>query len=194
MVKRIIKRFLFLVGLIVTSPLILLTWMEGFIMRNHSSRIFGSCKEILSLVPTIVGEYMRLAYYWAVCTGVSSEACFLFGSMAAHRDMIVRSGTVIGAYTIIGHANIGKNVLFGARVSLLSGKYQHGRPEERAESRKTTGEFQLIKIGDNSWIGQDSVIMANVGENCTVGAGSVVYREVPDNTTVLGNPARKVSL
>jgi acetyltransferase-like isoleucine patch superfamily enzyme len=174
--------------------MILLTWMEGLIMPNRSFRIFGSCKEVLSLVPTIVGEYMRLAYYWAVCTGVSPDVCFMFGSMAAHRNTIVRSGTVIGVYTIIGRADIGKNVLFGARVSLLSGKYQHGRPGERAESRETPMDFQLIKIGDNSWIGQDSIIMANVGENCTVGAGSVVYKEVPNNTTVLGNPARKVNL
>ena len=183
-----------LLGLIVTSPMILLTWTEKLIMRNRSSRIFGSCKEVLSLFPTIVGEYMRLAYYWTVCTGVSPEACFLFGSMAAHRDTIVRSGTVIGAYTIIGHADIGKNVLFGAHVSLLSGKYQHGRSRERTESRETAVGFQLVRISDNSWIGQDSIIMANVGKNCTVGAGSVVYREVPDNTTVLGNPARKVNL
>ena len=194
MVKRIVKRFLFLLGLVVTSPMILLTWMEGIIMRNRSSRVFGSCKEVLSLVPTFVGEYMRLAFYWSVCTGVSPDACFMFGSMAAHRDMIVRSGTVIGVYTIIGRADIGNNVLFGAHVSLLSGKYQHGRPGERAESRETPMDFQLIKIGDNSWIGQDSIIMANVGENCTVGAGSVVYKEVPNNTTVLGNPARKVNL
>ncbi len=194
MVKLIIKRLLFLLGLILTFPLILVTWTEGLVVRRRSERVFGWCKETLSLFPTILGEYMRLAYYRAVCTGISLNASFLFGSMLSRRDTIVQSGTVIGAYSIIGHADIGGNVLFGARVSLLSGKYQHGHPNERAKKEEGVGEFQLIKIGDNSWIGQDSVIMANIGENCTVGAGSVVYRDVPDNTTVMGNPARKVNL
>ena len=194
MVKRIIKKIFFLLGLILTSPAILLTWMEVLVTRGRSERLFGSCKEIISLCPTIIGEYLRLAYYWAVCTDVSPDASFLFGSMVAHRSITVRSGVVVGAYSIIGYADIGENVLFGARVSLLSGKYQHGRPDERTGDDDATEQYQVIKIGSNCWIGQDSVIMADVGENCTVGAGSVVYKEVPDNTTVMGNPARKVNL
>lgn len=177
-----------------TLPLILATWLEGLIVGNRSARVFGSCKEILALCPTPVGEYMRLAYYRAVCKDVSLDACFVFGSMLARRDIAIGAGTVIGAHSILGFATIGEHVLLGARVSLLSGKYQHGRPGDRIEEGGVAGEFQLISIGNNSWIGQDSVIMANIGENCTVGAGSVVYRDVPDNTTVMGNPARKVNL
>lgn len=194
MVKLIVKRFLFLLGFVVTFPMTLLTWIEGILVRNGSSRIFGGCREILSVCPTVIGEYMRLAYYWAVCTSVSLDASFLFGSMLARRKTIIRSGVVVGAYCIFGYVDIGENVLFGARVSVLSGKYQHGRPGDLAENREATGEFQVIRIGSNSWIGQDSVILAKVGENCTVGAGSVVFKDVPDNTTVMGNPARKVNL
>ncbi|HWR82558.1 MAG TPA: acyltransferase [Candidatus Deferrimicrobium sp.] len=194
MLNMIIKRFLFLVGLVVTSPLILLTLLEGWIVPQRWAPIFGSCREMLAIWPTPLGEYMRLAYYWAICTDVSPNATFLFGSMLARRRSIIRSGVVIGAFSLLGYVDIGENVLFGARVSVLSGKYQHGRPGERHGSELTEGEFQVIKIGRNSWIGQDAVIMANIGENCTVGAGSVVYKDVEDNTTVMGNPARKVNL
>ncbi len=193
MIKLILKRILFVIGLILTLPLIAVTLLEGVLSGNRKEVVFGSCKELLSLVPTTFGQFIRGAYYWAVCRQVSPDACFLFGSMLAHRNVIVRRGVVLGVYTIIGYADIGENVLFGARVSLLSGKYQHGRPGERAENGETSDEYQMIRIGRNSWIGQEAVIMADVGENCTIGAGSVVYKEVPDNTTVMGNPARKVS-
>ena len=114
--------------------------------------------------------------------------------MVAHRDTIIRTGAVIGTYTIIGYADIGENVMFGARTSVLSGKYQHGRPNERKAGKNFEEEYTKITIGANSWIGEGSLILADIGANCTVGAGSVVYKVAPDNTTFMGNPARKVSL
>lgn len=115
-------------------------------------------------------------------------------SLLAHRENIIRAGTVIGAYSTIGYADIGENVLFGSKISIISGKYQHGTPKQRKEGAEVMEEHQVLKIGRNTWIGQDAVILANIGENCTVAAGSVVFKDVPDSTTVMGNPARKVSL
>jgi acetyltransferase-like isoleucine patch superfamily enzyme len=145
-------------------------------------------------MPTVIGEYLRLAYYSAVCTYVSPDAKLLFGSMIAHREATIRRGVVIGQGTIIGKADIGEMVLFGAGVSLLSGKYQHGRPQDRRENDPGTEEYRIIKIGSHSWIGEKSVIMADVGESCTVAAGAVLMKDAPDNTTFMGNPARKVSI
>ena len=191
--KLILKWLLRAVGITGVLPLIILTRIEAILTDNKSELIFGSCKEIVALCPTILGYYIRSGYYLAVCSKISPDARFLFGSMVAHRETIVGAGTVIGAHTIIGKADIGENVLLGARVSVISGKYQHGKPAERRDNRESTGEFTVVKIGDNSWIGEGSLILANIGKNCTVGAGSVVFRNVPDNATVIGNPARKVS-
>jgi len=192
--RLFIKRFLFLIGFILTLPLILLTYLELALLGKSAERVYHSCKEIVAMIPTAIGQYMRLGYYWAVCTHVSLDATFGFGSILAHRDITIGPGTVIGGYSIIGFAEIGKNVLFGARVSVISGKYQHGKPGQRANGDTVTEEYSRIKIGDNSWIGEGAVILSHVGSNCTVGAGSVVLKEVADNITVLGNPARKVSL
>ena len=195
MIRKIFKRLIFGLGILAVSPLIIITRLEAIIFGKKQERIFSSCKEILSIFPTILGVYFRKAYYWGVCTEISPDSHFLFGCMLAHRENIIRSGVVIGHYTFIGYADIGENVLFGARVSIVSGKYQHGRPEQRAgQIDDITEENVIIHIGKNSWIGQDVVILANIGENCTVGAGSVVLKDVPDNTTVLGNPARKVNI
>ncbi len=156
--------------------------------------IYGACKEFLAIQPTPIGEYLRLAYYRAVCKDISPEAKFLFGSMLARKDVTIGAGSVIGAYVIIGFARIGDNVLIGGQSSLISGKYQHGRPGEENDEDEPDGQYEIITIGSNTWIGQGVVIMVNIGEGCTVAAGSVVFKEVPDGITVMGNPARKVSM
>jgi virginiamycin A acetyltransferase len=196
MLKSGFKWFMFILGCILSLPVIILTRLEEIASKGKATYIYGGSKELLSICPTIIGIYMRKAFYWAVCRRVSPDAHFLFGSWLAHRETIIAPGASIGAYTFIGFANIERNVLMGARVSIISGKYQHGRPNERAENGHdiATEEDRPIHIGENTWIGQDATIMANIGKNCTIGAGSVVLNDVPDNTTVLGNPARRVNL
>jgi galactoside O-acetyltransferase len=51
-----------------------------------------------------------------------------------------------------------------------------------------------IRIGDNAWIGMNSLILKGVtiGEGSIVGAGSVVTKNVEPWTIVAGNPAKVV--
>ncbi|MCP4580787.1 MAG: hypothetical protein GY839_04170 [candidate division Zixibacteria bacterium] len=194
MVKKAIKRFIFFIAFILTLPLIIPTWIEAALLGKYSERIYGFCKELLAVIPTFIGAYLRLAYYKSVCTRIDFDISMLTGSMIAHRDTIIRKGTIIGTYTIIGYADIGENTICGARISVLSGKYQHGRPDERGGEEEAKEEYTRIFIGANSWIGEGSIILANIGTKCTIGAGSVLMKEAPDNTTFMGNPARKVNI
>jgi virginiamycin A acetyltransferase len=200
MLKKIIKRLLLIIAIIITSPLILVTWLEKVIeydiIHNKRGYVFTGCREILSLIPTVIGNYLRLGYYFSVCTSISPDANISFGTMLGHREIVMGPNVNMGPYLTIGLAVIEENVIFGPGVSIVSGKYQHGRPDQRAGGADETlvEENQVIRIGSNSWIGQDAVILASIGKNCTVGAGSVVFKDVPDKTTVIGNPAKKVNL
>lgn len=192
--KAALKAVAFFLALIVVSPLVALTRLEEWLFGLETERIFGSCKELLALIPTPLGNAMRRAYYWGSCQGVAKLTSINFGSMIAHRRTVIADGVVIGSFSIIGSARIGPNVLIAPKVSILSGKYPHGRPEERESHGKREMSFEMLSIGANSFIGQGALVLANIGCNSTVGAGSVVNREVPDGVTVMGNPARRVSL
>lgn len=52
--------------------------------------------------------------------------------------------------------------------------------------------FGKIKIGNNVFIGINSIIMpgVTVGNNVVIGAGSIVNKDVPDNVVVAGVPAK----
>jgi maltose O-acetyltransferase len=63
----------------------------------------------------------------------------------------------------------------------------------RAEERYNGVELGLpITIGDNCWIGGNSVINPGVslGNNVVVGSGSVVTKSFGDNVVIAGNPAK----
>jgi maltose O-acetyltransferase len=53
-----------------------------------------------------------------------------------------------------------------------------------------------VVIGDNVFVGRQSIILPNVkiGNNVIVGAGSVVNKNIPDNVVAAGNPCRVISL
>lgn len=190
-----IKTMLVIISAILVLPLIIVSKLAQW-MFNHDTRkkIFIYCGEILSLIPTIVGTYLRKAFYWATCENVAIHTQFLFGSMLSHREITIKKGVIVGPFTYLGYAKIGRNVVFGSRITVISGKYQHGKPADRLAKKEVDEVHEVIEIGDNSWIGSDSTILANIGNNCTVGAGSVVFKEIPDGSTVMGNPARRVNL
>ena len=52
------------------------------------------------------------------------------------------------------------------------------------------GQYDLVRVGENAWIGNGAIVMADVGARSVVAAGSVVTQPVPDDCVVGGNPAR----
>lgn len=90
----------------------------------------------------------------------------------------------------VAKVKIGDNVLIGPNVSI----YTAGHPIH-ADTRKTVYEYGApITIGDNVWIGGNSIILPDVtvGSNSVIAAGSVVTKDVPEWTVVAGNPARVI--
>ena len=87
-----------------------------------------------------------------------------------------------------GRVRIGRYVQIAPNVSI----YTAGHPVHPA-ARNTLYEYGVdITIGDNVWIGGNTVICPGVtiGDNCVIGAGSVVTKDIPAWTVAAGNPCR----
>lgn len=146
--------------------------------------------ELFSLVPGKVGSYIRNAYYWMTLNRCPLTCRFLLGSVFTHSDVTLGNHVYVGAFSQIGRASLGDNVLIADHVHVLSGKQQHGFADPSIPMWQQAKVFSPIQIGSNSWLGANCVVMADVGKNCVIGAGSVVTRPIGDNSVAAGNPAR----
>lgn len=88
----------------------------------------------------------------------------------------------------VGKVTIGNHVMLAPNVSI----YTAGHPVH-PDSRASGYEYGIpITIGDNVWIGGNTVILPGVtiGNNVVIGAGSVVSKDIPHNVIAVGNPCR----
>jgi maltose O-acetyltransferase len=80
---------------------------------------------------------------------------------------------------------IGDNVTMAPRVHILA---------HDASTFHFLGYTKIgrVDIGNNVFIGSDTVVLPNVriGDNVVIGSNSTVSRDVPSNCVVAGNPAR----
>ncbi len=101
------------------------------------------------------------------------------GTSAEMKNSRIGKGTRVGHFSYLGDATLGEHVNVGAGAITANYDGVHKHP---------------TRIGDNVFIGSDSVLVAPVaiGDGARTGAGAVVNRDVAANTTVVGMPARSI--
>ena len=82
---------------------------------------------------------------------------------------------------------IGDNVTLAPRVHILC----HDASTKQFLNYTKIGK---VKIGDNVFIGAESVVLPNVtiGNNVIIGANSTVTKDIPDGVVAAGNPAKVI--
>ncbi len=90
----------------------------------------------------------------------------------------------------VARVKIGDNCQMAPNVAI----YTAGHPVHPV-SRNSLYEYgKEITIGDNVWIGGNTVICpgVHIGDNVVIGAGSVVTRDIPSWSVAAGNPCRVI--
>ena len=83
---------------------------------------------------------------------------------------------------------VGDSVMFGPNVTVATA----GHPIN-PDLRRDVAQYNIpVHIGNNVWIGANSVILPGItiGDNSVIGAGSVVTKDIPANVVAVGNPCK----
>jgi bifunctional UDP-N-acetylglucosamine pyrophosphorylase / glucosamine-1-phosphate N-acetyltransferase len=144
----------------------------------YDTKVGNRCKILSSVLEKAeledgvdMGPFARLRKGAHLAEGVH------MGNFGEVKDSYVGPGSKMGHFSYIGNADIGKDVNIGAGTITCNydGKHKH-----------------LTKIGDNVFIGSDTMLVApvNIGAGARTGAGAVVTKDVDADKTVVGVPAR----
>lgn len=112
-------------------------------------------------------------------------------------DFGTGKGISLGDYSGIGvnckvrgPLTIGKNVMMGPNVNILTHSHNFDRTD--IPMCKQGGNFKSVTIGNDVWIGMNTLILpgVHIGNGVIIGAGAVVTKDIPDYVVVGGVPAK----
>jgi len=95
-------------------------------------------------------------------------------------------GRTMGCYIqAINGIELGSDIYIAPGVKIISANHDNMELENHIEAKP-------IKIGNNCWLGANSIILPSVelGNHVIVGAGSVVTKSFSSNSVIAGIPAR----
>ena len=115
--------------------------------------------------------------------------------MVGWGTLIIGKGSEIGERCRISIANsltIGSKVLISPNVYITDCDHEYRNIDIPIMDQGIVQKGQKVSIGDESYIGINSVIVGKVkiGKHCVIGANSVVTRDVPDYCITVGSPIK----
>jgi len=152
--------------------------------------VFTALSQLLSLLPGKTGSYLRVGFYRFAMRHCDPDCFIGFGTLFSQRDTTIGEGVYIGPQCNIGASRIGAHSLIASGVHIMSGTEQHYFARLDRPIRDQGGVFTPVEIGEDCWIGNGVLVMADIGRGSVVGAGSVVTRDLAALSIAVGNPAR----
>ena len=188
--KHGIKAILFALAAIIMLPFTLTYFLLSFALNKDS--LLSGYSQALSLIPGKIGVILRAGFYRFVFTSCSPDAVISFLVLFSQQDTEIGSGVYLGPQCNVGKCRIGNNTLLGSGVHIMSGKGQHNFDDPNTPIKDQGGVFEKVSIGENCWLGNGALVMANVGKGSVIAAGAVVTKDIPDGVIAAGNPAKVI--
>lgn len=157
--------------------------------RNET---FNFWAHVFAVAPGLPGMYLRRAFYRWTLDDCAPNCHIGFGVVFTQRNVRIEQDAYIGPYSLVGASVLRRGCLIGSRTSIVSGRNIHELQPDGTWGPTKPGKLRPVDVGEHSWIGEASTLIADIGRGALVGAGSVVAAPVPPGVMVAGNPARFV--
>lgn len=117
----------------------------------------------------------------------------IYDSSLVIGNVTVGENTWIGPFTVLdgsGGLTIGNNCSISAGVQI----YSHDSVQWAVSGGAIPYEYSMTKIGNNCYIGPNTIIIkgVNIGDNVIVGANSFVNKDLESKKKYAGNPAKEM--
>jgi virginiamycin A acetyltransferase len=187
-IREGLKTLVRAVAFLLILPMLVSFWIRALVLGQN--RALGGSSQVLSLLPGLLGQYLRRAFYSRVLAHCHYTATIEFGVLFSKAGARIEENVYIGPRCHIGLAHIERESLLGAGVHVTSGSQTHGFGDLGVPLREQSGILVQVRIGAGAWIGSAAVVMADVGRDTIVGAGAVVTKPLANGVIAAGVPAR----
>jgi GT2 family glycosyltransferase/acetyltransferase-like isoleucine patch superfamily enzyme len=184
---------------------------SGFFKRNLESAVscpvfaplaayrigllsFRTVSEALAFLPGKLGVIWRRAWYRRTLHACGDRLVVEWMSVFRSPTASVGDRVYVGPFCWISRTHLGNEVMLAGRVTVLSGKAQHGTARLDVPMRQQEGRMVDVHIGRDVWVGDSAVIMTDVADGTVVGAGSIVTTRFEPYSIIAGNPAKFIKL
>ena len=145
-------------------------------------------KRVLPLNELLVDRWEKAQFLGAKKNASVYDSSYIFGNVE------IGENTWVGPFTILdgsgGKIRIGKYCSISTGVQI----YSHNSVKWSLTGGKANLEKKGVSIGDNCYIGPNSIITmgSKIGKGCIVGSSSLIKSNIPVNSIVFGNPGKVV--
>lgn len=188
--RELIKSILRFVSLLAVSPLLCSYYCWSMFLGRD--RALEGSSQTLSLIPGIVGVYLRRAFLMRVLAECHPSVTVEFGTLFSQTGARLEANVYVGPRCHLGLVHIQRDALVGPAVHVPSGARTHGTGDASKPIREQEHARSIVTIGAGAWIGSTAVVMADVGEGTVVGAGAVVTKPLPAFVVAAGVPAKVI--
>jgi virginiamycin A acetyltransferase len=189
-VKSVLKCVVNGTALLSVIPAVILFWISCLLLGKE--KVFPGWSQAFSLGPGLIGAYIRRAFYRCVLGESGQDSWLSFGTIISHPTARIGRNVYVGPFCSLGDVTLEQDVLLGSHVSIMNGSGQHGIERLDLPIREQPGVWPHITVGQNTWIGDRAIVMADLGKHCVIGAGSLVSKPIPDYAVAVGVPAKVV--
>lgn len=158
----------------------------------NKEKNFQGFVQFYSVIPGLIGEYLRREFLRLSLVSCSKDCCISFGALFSSPEATLGKEVYIGPYCMIGNVDIGDYTLIGTHAEVINGGKQHYFDRLDIPIKEQGGEYPKVVIGEDCWIGDGAIVLADVGQKSVIGTRSLVHKPIPEYSLAAGSPARVI--